>query len=70
MSAGMRLLLQQALLIAFIVLIGWAVLTALHVGTVVYSRRFKIDVEDNLVARKHLTQVRILERTRGGASSS
>jgi small-conductance mechanosensitive channel len=63
MSAHARLLLHQALLIAFIVLIGWAALSALHVWTVIYSRRFKIDVEDNLVARKHLTQVRILQRT-------
>jgi small-conductance mechanosensitive channel len=63
MSAGSRALLQHALLIGFIVLVGWVALTAVHVGAVVYSRRFKLDVEDNLVARKHVTQVRILERT-------
>jgi small-conductance mechanosensitive channel len=65
MSPGARALLQHLLLIGFIVLVGWVALTALHVGAVVYSRRFKLDVEDNLVARKHVTQVRILERTAG-----
>jgi small-conductance mechanosensitive channel len=63
MSTAARVLTGQVLLIAFIVLLGWIALTALHVATVVYSRRFKLDVEDNLVARKHITQVRILERT-------
>ncbi len=28
----------------------------------VYLRRFKLDAEDNLLARKHVTQSRILER--------
>lgn len=58
-----RVVLGQALLIAFIVLVGWVAVTALHVWSVVYSRRFKVDVEDNLAARKHVTQIRILERT-------
>ena len=63
MTAELRDALRHALLIGFIVLFGWAAVAALHVWIVVYSRRFKIDVEDNLVARKHITQVRILERT-------
>jgi small-conductance mechanosensitive channel len=59
-------LIHQILLMGFIGLIGWMALAALHVWSVVYSRRFKLDAADNLVARKHLTQVRILERTAGG----
>jgi small-conductance mechanosensitive channel len=55
--------LRHIFLIALICLIGWGCLAALHVAAVVYSRRFKIDIADNLIARKHLTQVRILERT-------
>lgn len=47
---------------ALVVLTGWFVLTALHVWTVLYVRRFKLDTEDNLLARKHVTQSRILER--------
>ncbi|MBH0238470.1 mechanosensitive ion channel family protein [Methylobrevis albus] len=54
----MRRLLQ----IAFIVLLGWIARTALHIWTTVYLRRFKLDAEDNLLARKHVTQSRILER--------
>jgi small-conductance mechanosensitive channel len=38
------------------------VITALHIWTVLYLRRFKLDTEDNLLARKHVTQSRILER--------
>ena len=53
---------KHVLLILFIVLIGWIVLTALDIGAALYLRQFKVDVEDNLLARKHLTQVKILRR--------
>jgi small-conductance mechanosensitive channel len=49
--------------IAVIALVGWGALAALHVGAVVYGRRFKLDTEDNLIARRHVTQIKILERT-------
>lgn len=55
-------MIQHGLLIAFIVLIGWAALTALDIGAALYMRRFRLDEVDNLVARKHLTQIRILRR--------
>ncbi len=48
--------------IGFIVLLGLLANTVLHVWSVAYMRRFKIDVADNLVARKHVTQVKILRR--------
>jgi small-conductance mechanosensitive channel len=54
---------HHALLIAFIVLVGWIAVIAVHLGGQIYLLRFRLDVEDNLLARKHLTQVRILERT-------
>ncbi|MBO9558515.1 MAG: mechanosensitive ion channel [Caulobacter sp.] len=53
---------KHVLLILFIVLMGWIVLTALDIGAALYMRRFNVDVEDNLLARKHLTQVKILRR--------
>lgn len=53
---------QHGLLIAFIVLVGWAVLTALDIGAALYMRRYRMDESDNLLARKHLTQIRILRR--------
>ena len=37
--------------------------TALHIWTTLHLRRFKLDAEDNLTARQHITQVRILKRT-------
>ena len=55
--------LTKILLIGFIVLCGWIALTALDISTVIYTRKFRIDVEDNLLARKHITQTRILRRT-------
>jgi small-conductance mechanosensitive channel len=53
---------QHALAIAFIVLAGWTVVIAIDVGAALYLRRYRLDLADNLVARKHVTQVRILQR--------
>ncbi|MBV9509492.1 MAG: mechanosensitive ion channel family protein [Caulobacteraceae bacterium] len=53
---------RQASLIAGVLLTGWTAVIASQVATRLYLRRFKIDVEDNLLARKHLTQAQILER--------
>lgn len=54
---------RHLLEIGFIALLGWIALGVLHVLTVVYSRRFEAGEVDNIIARRHLTQVRILERT-------
>lgn len=62
LSAGQAALFRQGMLIAIILLLGWMTLTALDIAAALYMRGFKIDVEDNLVARKHITQVRILRR--------
>jgi small-conductance mechanosensitive channel len=53
---------SSGLLIAFIVLVGWVVRVALNIWMSVYLRQFKLDAEDNLLARKHVTQSRILMR--------
>ncbi|MGK9234829.1 mechanosensitive ion channel family protein [Inquilinus limosus] len=53
---------RHVLLLAFIALLGWVALTALHIWMTVYLRRFTLDAEDNLLARKHVTQTRILRR--------
>ena len=55
-------LIQHLLSVCFIILIGWLAITALHIWTTVYLRRFKLDAADNLLARKHQTQLRILQR--------
>ncbi|HEY8579756.1 MAG TPA: mechanosensitive ion channel family protein, partial [Beijerinckiaceae bacterium] len=56
-------LVRRLIAIGIIVLLGWMTLTALHIWTVLYLRRFKLESEDNLLARKHVTQSRILQRT-------
>jgi small-conductance mechanosensitive channel len=55
-------LLARCLGLATICLLGWLAITALHIAANLYLMRFRIDVEDNLLARKHLTQVRVLVR--------
>jgi len=62
LSPDQAAMVRQAMVVGIIVLTGWFFLTALHVWMVVYLRRFKLDAEDNLLARKHVTQSRILER--------
>jgi small-conductance mechanosensitive channel len=57
--------LRHLLQVCFIALMGWVALTVLHIWTTIYLRRFKLDSEDNLLARKHTTQSRILQRVAG-----
>jgi small-conductance mechanosensitive channel len=54
--------LGHALIIALVVLIGWIAVIAIRTAAELYLRRFRVDAEDNLLARTHATQVRILER--------
>ncbi|MGH2342387.1 mechanosensitive ion channel family protein [Segnochrobactraceae bacterium EtOH-i3] len=54
--------LSHLFLITIIGLVGWAMMTATDTAAGLYLRRFKMDVEDNLLARKHITQVRVLKR--------
>lgn len=42
--------------------IGWAAIVALNIAAGLYLRRFRLDVADNLLARKHNTQIRVLLR--------
>jgi small-conductance mechanosensitive channel len=48
--------------VAFIALLGWVALTAVQISSQIYLQQFRLDTEDNLLARKHVTQVRILKR--------
>ncbi|TWF54979.1 mechanosensitive ion channel family protein [Neorhizobium alkalisoli] len=56
---------RHILLIGFILVLGWSAKAALHIWMTVYLRRFKLDAEDNLLARAHVTQSRIAERIAG-----
>jgi small-conductance mechanosensitive channel len=52
----------RALLVGFVLALGWTAAIALDIGVEIYLRRFRTDTEDNLLARKHVTQMRILQR--------
>lgn len=56
------LLIRQALLFGFILVCGWMLAGAVDMGAIVHLRKFNMDIEDNLSARKHVTQTRILQR--------
>jgi small-conductance mechanosensitive channel len=57
-----RAVLAQCLLLATIFLLGWIATTALEIAATIYLQRFRLDAEDNLLARKHVTQIRVLMR--------
>jgi small-conductance mechanosensitive channel len=53
---------SQFLSAAVILAIGWAALIAVDMAADVYLRRFNVTAADNLLARKGVTQVRVLKR--------
>jgi small-conductance mechanosensitive channel len=55
--------LARVLVTAIIGLAGWAAIVALRIAADVYLLRFRLESADNLLARKHTTQVRVLLRT-------
>ena len=58
----LSLALQRILTLAFVLLVGWIAVCAIDIAAGIYLQRFRLDVEDNLPARKHVTQVHILRR--------
>jgi small-conductance mechanosensitive channel len=62
LSSPQANLIQHLLLVSFIALLGWLCGTALGIWATLYLRKYQLDVEDNLLARKHTTQMRILQR--------
>ncbi|WP_284946168.1 mechanosensitive ion channel family protein [Acidisoma cladoniae] len=61
-SASTTIVIAHMLLVGFVLLVGWTSIRASEIGATLYLHRFRTDVDDNLLARKHLTQVRILKR--------
>ena len=53
----------RVLLLVSIVLVGWAAMAVVNMTADLYLMRFRLDEADNLLARKHITQVRVLTRT-------
>jgi small-conductance mechanosensitive channel len=62
LGADTRLVIVRCLMLATICLIGWIALIILHIAADFYLRNFSIDGADNLLARKHITQVRVMVR--------
>jgi small-conductance mechanosensitive channel len=62
MSPAQTGVIQHLLLVAFIALLGWLSGIALGIWATLYLRHYQLDAEDNLLARKHTTQMRILQR--------
>jgi small-conductance mechanosensitive channel len=62
-DADTTTVIARILLLATIAVVGWAAVAAVNMTAEIYLRRFRLDTSDNLLARKHLTQVRVLTRT-------
>jgi small-conductance mechanosensitive channel len=56
------LVIGQALLVTLVLLVGWGAGIAVRILSDGYLSRFKTGEEDNIVARKHITQIGILRR--------
>ena len=54
--------LTRLMQVAFIALVTWVAIVSADIFGSIYLRRLRLDVEDNLLARKHVTQIRILKR--------
>jgi small-conductance mechanosensitive channel len=61
-SGSVADVLTQLMQVAFIALFTWVAIVTTDIFGSIYLRRSRLDVEDNLLARKHVTQIRILKR--------
>jgi small-conductance mechanosensitive channel len=64
-DSQLGMVLARILRVAFIALLGWITLTSINIAADVYLRRFDISAADNLLARKQVTQVRVLKGALG-----
>lgn len=55
--------LHRILIASFVILAGWIAIVASNLAADRYMNRFQIDTDDNLLARKAVTQMRVLKRT-------
>lgn len=55
-------IIARLIVISIIGLVGWAAITALHMGADIYVDRLRRDDTNNEHVRKHVTQVRVLSR--------
>ena len=62
LNDGWREQLTHFFVVAVIALIGWISMRAVELVAARYLRQYRLDVEDNFLARKHVTQVRVFKR--------
>ncbi|RZJ23244.1 MAG: mechanosensitive ion channel family protein, partial [Brevundimonas sp.] len=62
LDPGPSMAVRQFLGFIFVLTLGWMAIGATDMWAIVYMRRFNMAEEDNLVARKHVTQTRILQK--------
>ncbi|MEN3976238.1 mechanosensitive ion channel domain-containing protein [Emcibacter sp. SYSU 3D8] len=62
-SPAVETLIDRVGVLALLFLLGWTLLILCDLSADLYLRRYRLDVADNLHARKMVTQVRILKRT-------
>ncbi|WP_309084770.1 mechanosensitive ion channel family protein [Chelativorans sp.] len=61
-TSGQKEIFRHVLLLGVIAVLMWLAQLVLHIFTTLHLRRFKLDTDDNFLARKHVTQSRILQR--------
>ncbi len=62
-DAAIQVTLNHVLLAAFITLLGWIAVVASNLALERYIDHYNTDTSDNLLARKAVTQIRVLKRT-------
>lgn len=62
LSRAASAVMAHSLIVAFILLLGWSAVTAITLASDFYLRRSNIGMQSDPLARKHLTQVRVLRR--------
>jgi small-conductance mechanosensitive channel len=62
LNADSKTVIVRFLVLGTICLLGWIALTAAHIAANLYLMQFHLDIANNLFARKHVTQVRVLLR--------
>lgn len=63
LDKGSIAIIERILFAGFIVLVGWVAIIAADIAINRYIARFHYDTADNLLARKAITQMRLLKRT-------
>jgi small-conductance mechanosensitive channel len=63
LDSGTNHIIERLLFAAFIILLGWIAIVASDLAINRYMAKFHYDTADNLLARKAITQMRLLKRT-------